>query len=163
MKVIFLDIDGVLNSDRSIFALPMREIFPGEYRLNYLLSKADPVAIAILNKIIKETGAKIVVSSANRKVLGFDGVKQALLLMGVEGEVIGVTGTTGGNRGTEIQEWLDNNEVEAYVIIDDSSDMLEEQMQNFVRVDPSCGLAFPDMRKAIHILTGTPPTSFIIL
>lgn len=168
MKVIFLDIDGVLNSDRSIFALPMKTI-KSSYRYNYLVSKVDPVAVAILNKIIKETDAKIVVSSANRKVFGM-GIADVLADMGVVGEVIGITGTTGGNRGTEIADWLEFNVMSFagdpttnYVILDDSCDMLEEQLPHFVRVDPAVGLAFPDMRKAIEILTGTAPTSFIIV
>jgi len=169
MKVIFLDIDGVLNSDRSIFALHMREIKEGQYRYNYLVSKTDPIAVAILNKIIKETNAKIVVSSANRKVFGME-IAGVLSDMGVEGEVIGITGTTGRNRGSEIADWLKFNQMsfsgdltKNYVILDDSNDMLLSQQENFVRVNPEMGLSFNDMRKAIEILNGEAPTSLILI
>lgn len=151
MKVIFLDIDGVLNSDRSIFSLPMREIKPNSYRYNYLLSKTDPIAVAILNRLVKDTNAKIVVSSANRKFFG-EKIADVLKDMGVEADIIGITTTTGGNRGTEIQAWLDLHEVGSYVILDDSSDMLESQRENFVNVDPKVGLDFGDLNLARKIL-----------
>jgi len=170
MKVIFLDVDGVLNSDRSIFALPMREIYPGDYRFNYLVSKADPVAIAILNRITKETGAVLVGSTSNRKVLGFDGLEHALKEMGVDAPLYDITPSLNEKRGVEIDVWIDdhnkvaqgNAKVESFVILDDSNDMLPSQQENFVRVNPAMGLSFPDMRKAIEILTGSSPTTLIL-
>lgn len=160
MKVIFLDIDGVLNSDRSIFILKMKE-FPAkahftsvmQNRYNYLMSKVDPIAVQVLNRIVEDTSAKIVVSSANRIPLGKDGVIETLYDMGVEADIIDVTlSTRSGNRGSQIQEWLDRHEVESYVILDDSSDMLATQLMNFVRVNPEIGLSWNDLNKAKRIL-----------
>lgn len=159
MKVIFLDIDGVLNSDRSIFILKMRE-FPAKphfnsvmtNRYNYLMSKVDPVAVQVLNRIVEDTNAKIVVSSANRIPLGKDGVIEALHDMGVVADIIDVTRITGGNRGMQIQDWLDRYDVESYVILDDSADMLSTQLANFIRVNPEMGLSWNDYLKSKKIL-----------
>lgn len=56
-------------------------------------------------------------------------------------------------RGAEIQAWLDAHpEVTKYVIIDDQSDMLPSQMNNFVKVNQWYGLTMQDANKAINIL-----------
>ncbi len=55
---------------------------------------------------------------------------------------VGVTGDRKSCRGLEIKEWLDNHpEVTNYVILDDDSDMLEEQMSKFHKVDHWFGLS----------------------
>ena len=57
-KVIFLDIDGVLNTSRWHNQVESSKL-QDEY--GYLF---DPVAVANLAKIIEETGADIVISSS---------------------------------------------------------------------------------------------------
>lgn len=120
MKVIFLDIDGVLNSTKSAQKF-------GSF--NHL----DPSAIDILNHICVRTGAKVVISSSWRH-MGLQAVKDILISQGIEAEIIGMTpywkirdGNVVGayeTRGEEIQVWLDKNpEVKNFVIIDDSNDM----------------------------------------
>ena len=56
MRVIFLDIDGVLNSHRTAAA----------YR-QVLMRRLDPVAVAMLYRMVKFGEAKIVISSTWRK------------------------------------------------------------------------------------------------
>ena len=62
----------------------------------------------------------------------------------------------GTQRGEEIQVWMDKesekNEIESFVILDDDSDMLPEQMGNFIHVDGQVGLVDKDVFKAIEIL-----------
>lgn len=56
---------------------------------------------------------------------------------------------------TEIPEYLDAHEnIKNYVILDDSTDMLESQMKNFVNCDLEIGLTKEDAEKAISILIG---------
>jgi hypothetical protein len=72
-------------------------------------------------------------------------------------------------RGLEIQWWLEQNnfqhvyfdfmikyrlacQIESYVIIDDDSDMLYKQRDNFVRTNTLHGFTENDMHKAIKIL-----------
>jgi hypothetical protein len=126
MKVIFLDIDGVLNSGKWVKHLAGGFDDP--------INQMDPAAVMRLNAITDATGAVIVVSSTWR--LAF--LKQANALCMLQrcmraykltGEVIGMTGVASGTnktrRGNEIQGWLDQNTIaiEKFVIIDVDSDM----------------------------------------
>ena len=62
----------------------------------------------------------------------------------------------GTQRGEEIKTWMDKesekNEIESYVILDDDSDMLPEQMSNFIHIDGQVGLTDKDVFAAIEIL-----------
>ena len=51
------------------------------------------------------------------------------------GEIIGLTPYIEDGRGYEIKAWLNKNidKVETYCIIDDDDDILEEQINNFVK------------------------------
>jgi len=128
MKILFLDIDGVLNSE----ALFRRR--PPDARLEMNEDKwwaemLDPDAIQRLNRILAETGAKVVVSSTWRFALGPDDLQRILGSRGFVGEIIGATPRRltkrGDRRGDEIAAWLSDAacDVEAFVILDDDSDM----------------------------------------
>lgn len=125
MKVIFLDIDGVLN------LIPQ-----GHDKFGALF---HPHLVSNLKRIIDETGAKIVISSTWRMGNGLPGMTEMWKLRDLPGEVVGITpnfmvkyGTT-LCRGKEIDAYLESHpEVENYVIIDDDSDMEPHQGENFV-------------------------------
>jgi len=135
MKIIFLDIDGVINTIKSV---SNPRVQPEGFTANlYGVSKLDPDCVARLNKITNATGAKMVISSSWRIL--FDDVEllaKYLHSEGVTGEIIGKTprfaksyirGEMTYGRGLEIQEWLSEQpvgEVESFVILDDDSDML---------------------------------------
>ena len=56
-------------------------------------------------------------------------------------------------RGEEIKQYLEEHtEIENYVIIDDDSDMLEEQKEHFVKVDASVGFIQRDYERCLEIL-----------
>lgn len=58
-------------------------------------------------------------------------------------------------RGSEIQEWLNRHpEVENYVIIDDHSDMLQSQMDNFVQTESHLGLTKDHADTIISMFNG---------
>lgn len=132
--IIFLDFDGVIVTRR----------------MNY--REGDPKAISALNYIIKETDARIVVSSTWR----FDGLVQCranLESWGMDGSVIGVTTflTNTAQRGDEIQDWLDNNSHGPFVILDDDNDMGD--LSDFlVQTNILHGLTIFDARKAINLI-----------
>jgi hypothetical protein len=119
MKIIFLDIDGVLcvdwNLDVDEFGHPFRK----EYVTN-------------LNQIIQATGAKIVISSSWRKS-GLSEMKRMWKDRNLPGEVIDITPSLWTIRGEEIEEYLRENPCDTYVIIDDETDFLPEQMKCFIR------------------------------
>lgn len=158
-KLIFLDFDGVLNSN-------------DWYTKNKTKGDFDPKAIERLNYIVEQTNAKIVLSTSWR----FDpNIYDKCKEIGIKGEVIGRTpslryfASTNNHsssficRGNEIAAWLtefiEKNQLhschwqyDSYVIIDDDCDMLLSQKDNFVHVDYFKGLTKKDAEKAIKIL-----------
>jgi Swiss Army Knife RNA repair-like protein len=110
MKVIFLDIDGVLNST----ATPNPRKFP------YVV---DEKLLKHLLFILEQTGAQVVLSSTWR----YDPVgRLAAKHAGIP--FVDVTpDMPGAPRCGEIEAWLDAHpDVERHVVIDDDNDCLDE-------------------------------------
>ena len=157
MKVIFLDVDGVLNSEVS------REQERNNFG-NWMEHEVSDMHINNLNKIVDATGAQIVLSSSWRfdhpKATGRDFIADPLMkildrkLKAVGLDIIDVTPDLRGKiRGAEIQDWLDrHSEVERFVILDDDVDMMEEQKPFFVNTTFKNGLTEEMANKAIEIL-----------
>lgn len=174
MKVLFLDIDGVLNSERSCLGGGAR-LRSGNYENDPYYKKfthatIDPVACDLVNRILREIDVKIVLSSSHRMHFP-DGpdklnlIKDYLTYLGVDGSsCIGYTERLHTKRGAEIQLWLNDHgqEVTHYVILDDSSDMLDHQMPYFVRTDPTVGISADNYRK-MTILFGQEDSGIIFL
>lgn len=150
-KIIFLDFDGVLNTQR------------------WCQNTFDPNAVACLSTLIEKTGADIVVSSS-WKNLGYDWIKEMWKERELPGDVIGVTPNTisdemllkisledmeeGALKGYEIEEWLSKNgkHLKSYVIIDDNDTFLPKQRPHLIKTNPFYGLRKNDVEKAINIL-----------
>jgi hypothetical protein len=157
LKVIFLDVDGVLNSEVS------REQERNNFD-NWMEHEVSEMHVNNLKKIVDATGAQIVLSSSWRfdhpKATGRDFIADPLMkvldrkLKAVGLDIIDVTPDLRGKiRGAEIQDWLDrHSEVERFVILDDDTDMLEEQKPFFVNTTFKCGLTEELAKKVIEIL-----------
>ncbi|AHK11202.1 hypothetical protein S14_93 [Shewanella sp. phage 1/4] len=156
-KIIFLDIDGVLNN--GIDSDTHYDASYGEYFL-YSLK-----CVARLNRLISATGASIVVSSTWRLGLTLKEIRVLLNNMGIFAPVVGVTDDLSRYpccRGNEIYKWIEDNEellkydyyynYKSYIILDDDTDMLLWQKNNFVNTDGQVGLTAEDVKKAIEIL-----------
>ena len=144
MKAIFCDIDGVLNSVRTATAFGN---YPWDVK-EESLKMFDHIAIALIRRACKECGAKIILSSTWRRSTGYKKMAKALDL-----PMIGSTPThLDSTRGEEIAAWLRSNTVDKYVILDDDSDMLEDQMPYFVKVCPYNGLSYDNYTKILEIL-----------
>lgn len=125
MNVIFLDIDGVLNSVDFIERVTEAGR-GGKFGTNeYWSAHLDPERIKHLNRLIAESDAKVVISSTWRIGKTPERMQEILEMKGFEGEVIGCTTTDDlGCRGHQIQAWLDvNPETLSFVILDDDPDM----------------------------------------
>ena len=158
MKVIFLDIDGVLNSEEFFVEMTQNCRYDAYRSAGYSakmsrnLCSLDSVAIANLNHLITQTGAKIVVSSTWRSDDPF--LQEVFAVVGIPAYV-GITPyTVTRHRGLEINYWLDKHpEVENYVILDDDNDMLDKQLEHFVQTDAyKRGLSLENVEQAIKIL-----------
>lgn len=168
-KIIFLDIDGVLNTER----WHDRCVEAGTAYADSFGYDFDPEAVEGLRRIVDETGADIVISSS-WKFWGLSAMQKLWASRGLPGKVIDVTPNNVSDdmllsidldtmmlpagKGSEIKEWLTaNGNPDSYAILDDMDDMLPEQQSRFVQTDPSVGITRADADSVITILTGKPP------
>lgn len=150
MKVVFLDIDGVLATPRS-YSRPhvFLEQHFGDKWARGGFPDIEDFAVERLNRVTGEHNASIVVSSTWRhgEDEDFRDLKVFLAQRGVKAPVIGRTrsfrqfsGYRGAvglgtyQRGDEIKAWVDEHpNVENFVVFDDDSDM-DAVWDNFVHV-----------------------------
>ena len=126
MKVIFLDIDGVLNSHRTAIAFGGMPFDAKAHRHRF-----DEVALRLIDGIATTAGANIVLSSSWRNDSNWQQIGPALGLA-----IIDRTPSYLGPRGKEIAAWLAAHpEVQSYAIVDDDGDMLPEQKPFFVHTN----------------------------
>lgn len=116
MKVVFLDVDGVLNS-YDYFSK-----FGKGFEWNILDKRIfDPATITRANKL-SDLDVKFVLSSSWR---GTDGFVKTLRQAGFRGELIGETPRVGRPRALEIAAYLRQEPtLKSFAILDDDSDML---------------------------------------
>ncbi|MDO5527100.1 MAG: HAD domain-containing protein [Prevotella sp.] len=166
-KIIFLDFDGVLNT---------------EYYQNLLRYKGkawqdehgaffDPEAVAQLKRIIDVTRADIVIESS-WKFLGLEAMQEMWQVRSMPGRVIDITPSSISDswlltanlddiasamehcKGTEIASWLADNAAKdtRYVIIDDEYVILDSQQPNFIMTNPYDGITEDVADRAISVL-----------
>lgn len=145
IKVLFLDIDGVLLSTRSCIA----QGGPVDPRTPTDPDKLDGVALGLVRKLCFETGAQIVVSSTWRERHPASELEKLLDL-----EILDVTPQLLGQcRGEEVAAWLfAHPNVEKYAILDDQDDFLEHQQAVFVQTEFENGLQWEHYRRLIDLL-----------
>jgi hypothetical protein len=153
MKIIFLDFDGVMDTEYYDHILN-KEGKPVYDEFGILF---DPYCVKNLQHIIDKTGADIVVSSSWKHMMGY----QDFLIMwedrGLPGFVTDVTPipTERRNRGDEIDAWLEECRTECqYVIIDDleAYNFNEHQIPRLLIVNPFFGLDEDTAERAIELL-----------
>ena len=125
MKVLFLDIDGVVNSKDTHINNP------DEWAV------IDPYMAFLVGRISLNTACQVVLSSGWR--LHPESVAT------IEKRVIQLYGCTpelqGKSRGSEIQAWLDEHkDVTAYAILDDDMDAGEGHSTHFFKTTFETGL-----------------------
>ena len=158
LKVIFLDIDGVLNFDNCSDRL-----------VDNSWHECSPAAVERLNKIIRATGAKIVLSSTWGNYHSYEWVEGFLVAHGLdmsydqvmdrEKIILGVTPKKlSSMRGQEINFWLqdaeeDGLEVFSYVVLDDDTSAMQLHEGRFIQTRMHYGgLLDEHVEKAIEIL-----------
>ena len=163
MKVIFLDMDGVMNSsadwvEHEILGHPN----------NHGFEMINRGKIAILVALLQATGAKIVWSSTWRHHYTLDQLHAMLEeRIGPDSKhritrdtFIGITPKLGGYeaRSREVQSWLHNHgkEVTHFVILDDVDAGFTSNgyRDNFQKTDPQIGMTTLDAYHACVVLEG---------
>lgn len=139
-KILFLDVDGVLNSKETL------------QRSNHGYIGIDPYLTILVHRIVAATGCDVVLSSSWRKMeQGYEEVNAVIPLIDKTGSCCA------GIRGVEIYEWLvknvpyqdraDNNF--RYAILDDDSDMLMWQADHFFKTSFDHGITEEISQKVI--------------
>ncbi len=159
MKVIFLDIDGVLNSERSLAAFGHRPWSLTPFNWHFF----DGVAVRLLARAASETSASVVLSSSWRTDLTTS-EDRARLGAYLKVDIIGATPTAiqgpwgelmgSPKRGDQIEAWLAAHpEVEDWAIVDDVDEVLPSQAKRLVLVDGDVGFSVANMLLLKRILT----------
>jgi hypothetical protein len=153
-KILFLDIDGVLNNHKLDLVARSNTI--------------DYCCVVFLNQIIHATQCDIVLSSAWRyMILGKPedaikpitklGFEYLLRTHGVTNEVKIIDVTTWDEfvptRGEQITHWLKQNKYEGrYVVVDDEKYDIEDKGHPLVQTDGKIGLTLTNAETIINIL-----------
>lgn len=143
MKLIFLDIDGVLNNERTNSRTP-----DGYVGISDSLTKR-------LGKIIETTHAKVVLTSDWKDYSSArDTAYMRKKLARFNALPIGKTKDEWQKRGAGINAYLKNCKYESFVILDDNEfDFQEENLLQYtILTNPTVGLTNEDVNNAIKIL-----------
>lgn len=178
-KVVFLDIDGVLNNFLSHKEKDSTGHFPYDVKINH-------EKVALLNKLLSTTKAKIVLSTRWVSRIGLQETITILASHGITGPYV-MPNDVGEEDVVKPMDWLDSDAkgkfygvlatpkkmssekcheigfwlydyskyVESYVILDDDliySSSKEDRASRQVQTNPEKGLTEEDIKKAINIL-----------
>ena len=152
MKVIFLDIDGVLNA--------------GDFDADAESSSIDRRAVGRLKRVLRDTGAQIVLSSSWRYMV----LEGAMTLSGFEyllrthgmpkGCLLDCTcaDEMTGDRGAQIRRWVaEHRPLEQWAVLDDVELALGDEGWRHVRPRRDQGLSEDDAAALVRILSGQAP------
>jgi len=151
MLILFLDIDGVLNSWQSIHYfnyLDARGIAlkKGGYH-NYC-----PLAISNLNCLMEELpDLRIVISSTWRKYNTIPELREVFTENHFlySDRMIDRTEVLSGCRGDEIKKWADQHQPQEFIIVDDDDDM-GKVIDHLIQTDQRVGFDFIAFHKALE-------------
>lgn len=169
-KVLFLDFDGVINTDRMAIDALTKE---GEWRDEFGL-KFDPESILNLRHIIEETQARIV-AITSWKQYGLDYLQEIWQGRQMPGEISDITPDYRTDfemdahhqpkcvqvplmsKGEGIEEWILQEQLQGretqYAILDDIQSFTLDQQPHFIQICAHCGITSKDADRAIQILS----------
>ena len=136
MKLIFLDIDGVLNQ---------------KGQQTQKICTVEEKQLVLLSDLIRQSGAEVILTSSWRLTTD-EPWREPLLRGGVS--VAGQTARlNGNNRHREIELYLEEHApVESFVILDDQAGRWGKLKNNCVHINPKVGLTEANVAQALKIL-----------
>ena len=147
-KVIFLDIDGPLATDECLFKTEMK--------FGVRLYKWNDKCCSVLNEIINETGAEIVLSSDWRKFFTLDQLEDIFKWNNIVKSPIAVTDQfkyrmsshNEIDRIHQIGRFLQENQIKYWVSVDDLN-LKSDIVTNFVHVETEFGLSADGIKEKL--------------
>lgn len=139
INIIFLDIDGVMNS----------YYYYKKFNFHEMLEKNK---VNMLKKVIKETNAKIVITSKRKMIPSYineitnEFIKNGIDIYDFTKEI--------GLKNDEVKDWLiDHNNINNYVILDDNDcGFLADFKDKFIKISSYYGLTKSKSNILISIL-----------
>lgn len=165
-SVLFLDIDGVLNSTEWVRGLNLAQIQAIEELIERRARQwIDSATLRRLERILDATGATIVLSSTWR-LFGLEHVNAVLARAGFNRPITYLTGRRpDSHRGREIGEWLleIGYNVERFVILDDDSfDISDTWPRQFVHTSGEVGLTDEAASRAVRLMAEQRPLGRLV-
>lgn len=161
-KIIFLDIDGVLNSEqyflkryrntKDLNMINIDSLKENDYRVMLQLCDIDLDSLNNLLEIIDLTNSKVVIISTWKRLVYYEKIKKHLINLGLP--IIGETNDNSLNRGEGIRKYLDVNNVDNYIILDDEifTDYDEELLSHLIKTSFKEGLIENNIIESIELL-----------
>ncbi len=133
IRILFTDIDGVLNP--------------------HWKTKWCKKSIDLYNKLCKEYDLKVVISSTWRINHTKDQLQEIFKNQGIDVEIYDYTPVLSKARGLEIQEWLDNNHCDDFIVIDDKTSDIDPYIKkNVIKCRNWIGFTLEEYNIAKEIL-----------
>lgn len=163
VKLVFLDIDYVLNSDdydrSEEYKMETLGMSSAEVMLIAHHLHLDPKAVALMNELVERSGAEVILSSTWRVKYNPEQMTEMLAGRGGTFKIKDVTPQIHGRfsehvpRGKEIDQYLKNlsEPVKSFVILDDRDDMIHLK-PNLIQTSFKRGLTKELVEKALEIL-----------
>lgn len=149
MNIIFLDVDGVLNSKNKLISVYNKTKKPHS-GYNYPF---DEDCLENLRILVQLTNSKLVITSTWRmEDVGINSLLNILKIYNLDEEVIGYTPVLGTKRELEIKEFLASLDNEPnFIILDDDSDF-NELLPYLIKTNIQTGLSRNDVESAVKKL-----------
>lgn len=166
-KVLFLDFDGVLNTEK--YQAELRLADKSDW--DDFGQLFDPEAVENLKMVLDAVPGVLLVINSSWKLEGLNTMKAMWKARELPGSIHSVTPdyvpdllnidldnceniVLLSGKGNEVKQWLSMNAPEgcSYVIFDDVPDFLPEQEEHLIRVNPITGITMEDAVKAISLL-----------
>ena len=127
IKYIFLDFDGVLNTEQYQAELRLA----GKPTADEYGPLFAPKAVARLGEIIEKTNAKIIITSSWRYIHDQQALNEMWEKRGLPGNIYGILSSDypEESRGKEITAYLAHETNSPYIILDDLDEFLPEQKE----------------------------------
>ena len=123
MNIMFLDIDGVLVTERYI----EKQIKRGESFKKEARNHFDPDCMWVIREIITKHNCKVVITSTWRTDYPDDNLWKIIInnfkRYDIDKEIIGITNIDEKSRGEQIKDYLNKHKCKKFIIIDDDNDM----------------------------------------
>ena len=133
MNIVFTDIDGVVNP--------------------HWKNKWCPKAVAVYCRICKDFDLKPVITSTWRLAHNKAELQEIFRGNGIDVEILDFTPHIDqADRGVEIKSWLDNNEWDSYVVLDDKTSDIVGYVDNVVKCRSWIGLTQEEYDEVVKLL-----------